>query len=100
MRPLLFTFLAILLASCTTARPSFTSMNAAELAAYNRSLPAEKQVYCVQNADSSTYIRKRVCQSYEDWMLQNERAAMTLDVLNSRPSYSIPDTIQDGPRRN
>jgi len=100
MKPLLLVGLAILVSSCTTNRPSFANMNGAELAAYNRGMPAEKQIHCVQNADSSTYIRKRICQSYEDWMLQNERAAMTLDVLNSRPSYSLPNSIEDGPVRN
>jgi hypothetical protein len=75
-------------------------MSAIELAAHNRGLPAEEQVFCVREADSSTYIRKLVCQSYEGWLEHNERAAMTVDVLNSRPNYSLPNSIQNGPARD
>ena len=75
---------------------SFTNMNELELAQYNRGLPVEKQVFCLQDADSSSYIRKRVCQSYEDWIQQTEKSAMTLDVLNSLPGYSPADSIRYG----
>ncbi len=100
MKFLLLVFLAIIVSSCSSNKPSFTSMSELELAEYNRGLPPEKQVFCLQEADSSTYIRRRSCQSFEDWVQQNERAAMTLDVLNSRPSFSLPSSIQDGPARN
>ena len=100
MKSLSSACLALLVAACSNNSPSFTSMSEVELAAYNRGLPPEKQVFCVQETNSSTFIRKRSCQSIEDWVQQNERAAMTLDVLNSRPSFSLPNSIQDGPSRN
>lgn len=98
MKLLPFTLLTILVSSCNSGRPSFTNMDAVELAAYNRGLPAEKQIFCVEEATSSSYIRRRVCQSFEEWMVQNEQNAMKLDVLNSRPGFSLPNSIQDGPR--
>lgn len=100
MRYLLLVGLAIVVSACGSNRPSFSSMNGAELAAYNRELPPEKHVYCVEEADTSTYIRRDICRSYEDWVALSERAAMTLDVLNSRPNYSLPSSIQDGPSRD
>ncbi len=97
MKLLLLTGLAILLSTCSSDRPSFVNMNELELALYNNDQPVEKRVYCVQEANSSSYIRKRVCRSYEDWIQENERSAATLDILNSRPSYGPADTINDGP---
>lgn len=100
MKSLLLVSTAIIVTACSNNSPSFFSMSATELAAHNRGLPAEEQVFCVREADSSTYIRKRVCQSYEEWLEHNERAAMTVDVLNSRPNYSLPNSIQNESRRD
>ena len=101
MKYLLLVVLAITVSACSSNNgPSFNTMSEIELAAYNRELPPERHVYCVEEAETSTYIRKRICRSYEDWVAHNERAAMTLDVLNSRPNYSLPNSIQDGPSRN
>ncbi|PCI79192.1 MAG: hypothetical protein COB20_05255 [SAR86 cluster bacterium] len=98
MKYLLLAGLAIVVSACNSnSDPSFASMSEMELGAYNRELPPEKHVYCVQEADTSTFIRKRICRSYEDWVAHNERAAMTLEVLNSRPNYSLPNSIQNGP---
>ena len=99
MKYLLLAVLAIV-AACNSGAPSFAGMNELELAAYNRELPPERHIYCVQESTTSTFIRKRICRSYEDWVAHNERAAATLDVLNSRPNYSLPNSIQDGPARN
>lgn len=94
MKQLSLIVLTFLLAACSSNGPSFVSMSEIEIMAYNRGLPIEKQVYCMEGATTSTYIRKRICRTYEDWMIQNEKAAMTLDVLNSRPSFSLPSSIQ------
>lgn len=100
MKSLLLVSAAIVVTACSNNGPSFVNMNEMELAAHNRGLPAEEQVYCVREADSSTQFRKRICQSYEGWLEHNERTAMTIEVLNSRPNYSLPNSIQDGPPRN
>ena len=100
MKSLLLVSAAIIVTACSNNSPSFVNMSAIELAAHNRGLPAEEQVFCVREADSSTYIRKRVCQSYEEWLEHNERAVMALDVLNSRPNYSLPNSIQNESARD
>lgn len=100
MKNLYLASLSVLISACGSTGPVFTSMSEVELAAYNRVLPIEKQVYCMEESTTSTFIRKRVCRTYEDWLAQSERAAMTLDVLNSRPSTGLPSSIQDGPSRN
>ena len=100
MKSLLLVSAAIIVTACSNNSPSFFNMSAIELAVHNRGLPAEEQVFCVREADSSTYIRKRVCQSYEEWLEHNERAAMTMDVLNSRPNYSLPNSIQNESARD
>ena len=95
MKYLLLASLATVFSVCSS--PSFTNINGVELAAYSRELPPEKHVYCVQEADMFTYIRKSICRSCEDWVAFNGRAAMTLDLLNSRPNYGQPNSIQNGP---
>lgn len=101
MKYLLFAGLVTVVSSCSANNgPSFVTMSEVELAAYNRELPQEKHVYCVKEADTSSFIRRRICRSYEDWVMHNERSAMALDVLSSRPNYSLPNSIQDGPSRN
>ncbi len=97
MKTLQLIALSILVCACTSNRPVFANMSEVELAAYNRGLPVEEQVYCVVEATTSTFIRKRICHTYQDWILQNERAAMAIDVLNSPPGGGLPSTIRDGP---
>ena len=95
MKFLLLMGLAMVVSACGSNGPSFISMSAVELNAHNRERPPEKHIFCFEERDTSTFIRKRICRSYEDWMAHNERAAMTLEVLNSRPSYSLPNSIQE-----
>jgi hypothetical protein len=54
MKPLLLVSVAIIVTACSNNSPSFLNMSAIELAAHNRGLPAEEQVFCVRDADSST----------------------------------------------
>ena len=101
MKHLLLVGLAIIACSCSANKgPSFGTMSEVELAVYNRELPPEKHVFCVQEADTSTFIRRRICRSYENWVAHNERSFMTLDVLNSTSSFSLPSSIQGGASRN
>ena len=96
MKNLLLASLMITMTACANNGPSFVNMSEVELAAYNRELPAEQRVYCVVEATTSTFIRKRVCRTYEDWLAHNERELMRLDVLNSRPSTGLQRTVRDG----
>lgn len=101
MKLLLLACLAIIVSACSNSnRPSFTGMSEMELAAYNRAQPLEKQVFCVEEANSSTFIRKRICQSLEEWAGHNDRTAMTLDVLNSRPSFALPSSLENRHSQN
>ncbi|MEX0964023.1 MAG: hypothetical protein WDZ52_08305 [Pseudohongiellaceae bacterium] len=100
MRNLILAALFVAVSSCGASGPSLTSMTDAEIVAYNREKPVAEHIYCVTGTSSSSFIRRRTCQTYEDWMAHNEKSAMQLDVLNSRPSYSLPNSIQDGPARN
>ena len=99
MKFLLLAGLAVFVSACNSNRPSYSTMSEVELAAFNRTVPLEEQVYCIEQAGTSTYIRRRICQTYAQWLSQNERAAMRLDVLNSSPGFGLPSTIQDGPQR-
>lgn len=100
MKHLLLPSLFITVSACTSNGPALASMSEVELAAYNRVRPPEKHVYCVKEADTSTLIRKRICRSHEDWLAHNERAEMTLEVLNSRPDYGLSNFIEDGRYRD
>ncbi len=100
MKAILVMSCAMLIAACQNTGPSFANMSEVELAAYNEDRPMEVKVYCVREADTSTYIRKRTCRTVADWVRHNERSAMALDVLNMPTSYNLPGTmIQDGPQR-
>lgn len=86
MKLLFLACLAIIVSACVNSnRSSFTSMSELELSAYNRGQPPEKRIFCMEEANSSTYIRKRTCQSIEEWATHNQRSAMTLDVLHAPP---------------
>lgn len=94
MKYLLLAGLAFIVSSCAAnSGPSFVNMSEMEIMAYNRGMPPEKQVYCVQEADTSSFIRRRICRSYEDWITHNEQSVMTLDVLHAPPSFGLPSSI-------
>ena len=86
MKYLLLMSLAIIVSACSSTGPSFTSMNELELVLYNRERPPEEHVYCVKEADVSSFIRKRSCRTYEDWIAHNERTWMYINVLNTEPN--------------
>jgi len=95
MKYLLLAGLAFIVSSCAANDgPSFATMSELELLAYNRGLPPEKHVFCLQEADSSSFIRRRICRSYEDWITHNEQSAMTLDVLHTPPNATLPGSIR------
>ena len=93
MKYLLLMGLTVIVSACSTGT-SFTGMNELELAAYNRERPPKEHVYCVKQAETSSFIRKRTCRTYRDWIAHNERAWMYINVLNSRPN-----TVMKGAKR-
>ena len=50
MKSLLLVSAAIIVTACSNNSPSFLNMSAIELAAHNRGLPAEEQVFCVRDS--------------------------------------------------
>jgi len=67
-------------------------MSEEELLSFNQSKPYLERIVCYEEATTSTFIRKRKCMSYEKALYHNERAGMSLDVLNSAPVYHFPRT--------
>lgn len=91
--------LCLIVSACQFAPASFTSMNDSELIAYNAGKPVMEQVICTAEATTSTFIRKRRCKTYEEIIHHNEKAMMTLEVMNTGEAGFKPRTmLNDGPR--
>lgn len=80
--------LAGVLAACQTTPQRFASMSEEELFAYNAEQPLLKQVICVKEQTTSSYIRKRSCQSIQQIMNERASAGSMLDVLNWGVNYN------------
>lgn len=76
------------LAACQTPPQRFASMSEEELFAYNAEQPLLKQVICVKEQTTSSYIRKRSCQSIQQLVNERASAGAMLDVLNWGVNYN------------
>lgn len=76
------------LAACQSQPLSFASMSEEELFAYNSEKPLLQQVICVEEQTTSSYIRKRRCQSIEQLVSERTAGAMKLQVLNWGYNYN------------
>lgn len=76
------------LAACQSAPQRFASMSEEELFAYNTEQPLLKQVICVREQTTSSYIRKRRCQSIQQLMNERASSAAMLNVLNWGVNYN------------
>jgi len=80
--------LAGFLTACQNAPRTFESMTEEELFAYNTEQPIMQQVICVTETTTSSYIRKRRCQSLDKIINERSSAVMQLDVLNWGVDYN------------
>ena len=84
---LLSTFL--LVSACATdPRPNFLNMTEEEIYVYNMERPLMEKVYCFEERQTSTYIRRRQCMTVENYVYRLERAALALDVLQPATGVS------------
>ncbi len=75
----------ILLSACATPQPRFEQMSEDELIAYNESVPFEQQVYCRQEVQVGSHIRKRVCVTVQDMLWGTIRSLNTPSSSSSIP---------------
>ncbi len=75
--------LLFVLASCSSTNPSFSSMSEVELVAYNEGRAESEQVYCIDEAEPSTFISKRRCKTVEDWKHHNADTMLMLHALDA-----------------
>lgn len=76
------------LAACQTNSQSFASMSEEELFAYNAEQPLLRQVICVKEQTTSSYIRKRNCQSIQRILNERSSSGAMLNVLNWGVNYN------------
>ena len=69
-------------------QPAFVNMSDEELYAYNLEKPLKDQVYCRTETTTSTYIRKRRCNTVLAWVQEIENNAASLQVLNFGWNYN------------
>ena len=80
---------ALLFTACSTnTRPNFVQMTEEEIYVYNMERPLMEKVYCFEEQQTSTYIRRRQCMTVENYVYRLERAALALDVLQPTTGYS------------
>ncbi len=78
---LLISILLFTIACSTSNRPNFLRMSEEEIYIYNMNKPLMDKIYCFEEKQTSTFIRRRQCMTVEDYVYRLERAALVLDVL-------------------
>ncbi len=78
----------LVLLSCQSG-PSFKSMTAQELAAYNLDKPVEERVHCYMREHTSSRIPRLVCETLAEIYGRNGDNAMTIN--NAIPNGQIFD---------
>ena len=90
---LLISILLSTIACGTSDRPNFMQMTEEEIYVYNMDKPLMDKIYCFEEKQTSTFIRRRQCMTVESYVYRLERAALALDVLQpttGRPTLSGP----------
>lgn len=93
MKLLRFPFLigcGFVLAACQIPEANFLTMSEEELYRYNAERPVMEQVVCRKEASTSTFIRKKQCQTVSQIVYGLSDSVMALDVLN----YSVSPTFR------
>jgi len=87
----LFLPLLVTVAGCVASdTPNFNRMTEEEIFAYNLDQPLMKKIYCFEENETSTFIRRRRCMTVENYVYRLEKAVLTLDVMQ-------PTGISRGP---
>jgi hypothetical protein len=74
--------LTLAVAACgTNTRPDFLSMSEEEIFAYNLEKPLMDKVYCFEERETSSYIRRRKCMTVEDYVDRTQKAVDKLYTL-------------------
>lgn len=81
----------LLVSACASSdpRPDFLRMTEEEIYVYNMERPLMEKIYCFEERQTSTYIRRRQCMTVEDYVYRLERAALALDVLQPTTGNSV-----------
>jgi len=75
---------SVAVAACTTTDTrEFERLSPAELAEYNRPLPMEEKVYCVEETRTGSHIRRRHCNTLLEIMTQMEKTVSQATVLST-----------------
>ncbi|MBT8147276.1 MAG: hypothetical protein KJN90_10520 [Gammaproteobacteria bacterium] len=93
--PLLLTILLLASACATESQRNFLKMTEEEIYVYNMDKPLMEKVYCFEERQTSTYIRRRQCMTVENYVYRLERAVLALDVLQPSTGVGAFGTIRD-----
>lgn len=85
---LIITVFAVVFTACQNQPMSFAAMSEQELYAYNLDKPVLDQVVCVEEKTTSSYIRKRRCESLRRIITDRSTVDMQLEVLNYGYNYN------------
>ena len=91
----LFVTLFLVSACATEPRQNFLNMTEEEIYVYNMEKPLMEKIYCFEERQTSTFIRKRQCMTVEQYVYRLERAALALDVLQPAPGTTGIRSIRD-----
>lgn len=75
-------FASAVLMACGTMPTHFAGMSEEELYAYNLSKPFPEQIICQEEKTTSSYIRKRRCQTVQQFINERANSDMALNVLD------------------
>lgn len=89
MRLLMILTGVALLTGCTGSQPNFLSMSEEELYVYNAGKPVRQQVYCFERRETSSWIPRRRCDTVQDLIEENQRAAERLYTVSPSSGYSV-----------
>ena len=85
---LILSTLLLVSACAVNNRQNFLRMTEEEIYVYNMDKPLMDKIYCFEERQTSTYIRRRQCMTVEDYVYRLEQAALALDVL--QPTTGVP----------
>jgi hypothetical protein len=79
---------SLALIACGSIPPNFANMSEEELHAYNLQQPLMQQVICLEEQTTSSYIRKRRCNTLQQLYNARSNADLALGVLDYGRHYN------------